>query len=210
MPTIVGTAVIEILADTTAFNASMAGLSAKTSAAMAPAAASANGLSGAMVGVGVGIGKAGASLTTAGKALSGFSIAAVALGAIGIKVAYDFDSSMRRVGAITRATSEEYKQMDAVAQKMGRDTAFTAAEAADGMSKLALAGFSVNEIMKAIPGTIALASAGGFDLATSTGIAADTLRSFGMQVDSLGRVNDVLGMTMTATNTDLMLLAYGL
>ena len=210
MPQIVGTAVVTIVADTTAFNATLAGLGAKTTAAMAPGTLGAGALSTGLAGVSASIGGVAAKSTAMGKALGGFTLAAVAFGVLGGKAAYDFDTSMRRVGAITQATGKEFDDLDALAQKLGRDTEFTAAQAADGMTKLALAGFNTNEIMKAIPGTLRLASAGGFDLATATGIAADTLRSFGMEVGEVGRVNDVLSKTMTKTNTNLMDLAYAM
>jgi TP901 family phage tail tape measure protein len=210
MPQIVGTAVVTIVADATAFNATLAGLGAKTTAAMAPGTMGAGALSAGLAGVSTSIAGIGAKSTAMGKALGGFTLAAVAFGVLGGKAAYNFDTAMRRVGAITQATGKEFDDLDALAQKLGRDTEYTAAEAADGMTKLALAGFNVNEIMRAIPGTLRLASAGGFDLATATGIAADTLRSFAMEVGEVGRVNDVLSKTMTKTNTNLSELAYGM
>jgi TP901 family phage tail tape measure protein len=210
MPQIVGTAVVTIVADTTAFNATLAGLGAKTTAAMAPGTMGASALSTGLAGVSASIGGVAAKSTAMGKALGGFTLAAVAFGVLGGKAAYNFDTAMRRVGAITQATGKQFDELDALAQKLGRDTEYTAAEAADGMTKLALAGFNVNEIMRAIPGTLRLASAGGFDLATATGIAADTLRSFAMEVGEVGRVNDVLSKTMTKTNTNLSELAYGM
>jgi TP901 family phage tail tape measure protein len=210
MPQIIGTAVVEIIGDATAFNATVAGLGAKTAAAMTPGTLGATGLATGLGTVQAGLAGTATKIGAAGKALTGFTLLAVAFGALGGKAAYDFDTAMRRVGAITGATGKQFDELDALAQKLGRDTEFTAGQAADGMTKLALAGFSVNEIMRAIPGTLRLASAGGFGLAEATGIAADTLRSFGMEVGEVGRVNDVLSKTMTKTNTNLMDLSYAM
>ena len=210
MPQIVGTAVIEIVGDASAFNATLAGLGSKTSAAMATGIGGSAALAGGLGKVSSSFTGLGASATSMGKALGGFTVAAALFGVLGVKAVYDFDTSMRRVGAVLGANREEFDKLDAVAQKLGRDTEFTAAQAADGMVKLATAGFSTNEILQAIPGTLRLASAGQFGLAEATGIAADTLRSFGMVASEVGRVNDVLANTFVSSNTTLLDLAYAM
>jgi TP901 family phage tail tape measure protein len=208
MADVVGTAVVNIVPNTTQFNNALTtlGYSAQTAiggAAATGMAAFQTNLIKAQAGLKV----AGDRATALGRGMTGLTVAAGVFGAVGLKAAYDFDTSMRRVGAITRATGEEFDKLDALAQKLGRDTEFTASQAADGMVELSLAGFSVDEILKSISGTLRLASAGGVELAEATQIAANALRAYNLDAAEVGRVNDVMTATFTNANTNLSQLA---
>jgi TP901 family phage tail tape measure protein len=48
-----------------------------------------------------------------------------------------------------------------------------------------------------------LAAAGNMDLATTADIASNVLSGYGMEVGELGRVNDVLAVTFSNTNTNI-------
>ena len=105
----------------------------------------------------------------------------------------DFDSGMSRVAAISQATDEELARLRQTAKDLGASTAFSASEAAAGMENLASAGFTVNEIIEAMPGMLDLAASSGEDLASSADIAASTLRGFGMDASEAGHVADCPG-----------------
>ena len=68
------------------------------------------------------------------------------------------------------------------------------------MENLASAGFSTNETMAAMPGLLDLAASSGESLATSSDIAASTLRGFGLEASQAGHVADVLAKNAGATN----------
>lgn len=73
-------------------------------------------------------------------------------------------------------------------------------QAAEGMENLASAGFSTSEIISAMPGLLNLAASSGESLASSSDIAASTLRGFGLEANQAGHVADVLAKNANATN----------
>src|SRR5699024_6532893 len=77
-------------------------------------------------------------------------VAAGAVGAMGlasIKTGAQFDTSMSRVKALSGATDKEFQLLRDTAMKLGRDTVFSASEAAEGRGYLAMAGYKNNEIV---------------------------------------------------------------
>ena len=126
----------------------------------------------------------------------------LALGAP-IKVAADFEQAMARVGAVSGAEGENFELLQKQARDLGRDTQFTAMQAANSQEMLARAGFQTNEILAAMPGLLNMAAAEGMDLAQGADIAASTLRGFGLQADQMGRVADVLAKASSASNTSI-------
>lgn len=117
---------------------------------------------------------------------------------------------MSTVQAVAGATADEFVALREEAQRLGATTRFSATEAAQAMGELARAGFSVNETLKATSGTLQLAQAGGLELARAAEIAGATLRGFRLEVEDLGRVNDVLALAANATNTSVEGLGQGM
>ena len=148
--------------------------------------------------------KLGGIAKTSLKAISGLVVGAATalsgLAATAIKIGSDFEAQMSRVKAISGATADEFEKLNELAIQLGADTAFSAKEAAEGMENLASAGFATNEIIDAMPGMLDLAAASGEDLATSSDIAASTLRGFGLAASEAGHVADVLAKNAAATN----------
>lgn len=123
--------------------------------------------------------------------------------AIAVNTAAGFESSMNRVGAVSGATGEAFEGLSGLAKDLGRTTQFSASEAADGMSFLAMAGFETEDIMSAMPGTLQLAAAGQLELAAAADIASNVLSGYGMEAEEIGRVNDVLAAGSSKANTDV-------
>ena len=130
-------------------------------------------------------------------------VAAVALPAV---VAAKFEDSMVRAGALAHATDEQMAAMTAQARKLGRDTRFSASQAAEGMQYLAMSGFKTNEIMSAMPGMLDIAAAGMVDVGMASNITSNILRGFGMDASKATRLGDVMTNTFTNSNTTLELL----
>ncbi|MCW0953002.1 phage tail tape measure protein [Weissella ceti] len=146
---------------------------------------------------------AGEKLTTVGSSLTKkVTLPMGAIGAMALKVGFDFEEGMSRVKAISGATGAEMEKLEKQARQLGKDTAFSARETAQGMENLAMAGFSVNEIMAATPGLLDLAAVSGKDIGLAAEISAGTLRSFGLEAGEAGRVADVLAKTATSAATD--------
>lgn len=147
-------------------------------------------------------------LATKGMQVATTAIAgtATALGGVAtaaVKVGSDFEAQMSRVQAISGATGDELEDLKNQAIQLGADTAFSAKEAAEGMENLAAAGFTTSEIMDAMPGMLNLAAAAGEDLATSSDIAASTLRGFGLEASDAAHVADVLAENANRTNSSV-------
>lgn len=158
-------------------------------------------------GIGSAISKIGSlaskGLKVATVAITGTAAALGGVAAAAIKVGSDFESQMSRVKAISGATGEEFEQLKAQAMQLGADTSFSASQAAEGMENLAEAGFTTSEIMSAMPGLLNLAAASGEDLASSSDIAASTLRGFGLAASDAAHVADVLAANANRTNSSV-------
>lgn len=131
------------------------------------------------------------------------TLASVGAMVIPVKIAIDFEDSMARVKALSNATEEEFAQLTAKARQLGRDTRYTASQAAEGMQYLAMAGFKTNQILDAMPGMLNLAAAGATDLGRSSDIASDILSAFQIKAEEMPRVADILCKAFTSSNTTL-------
>lgn len=125
------------------------------------------------------------------------------MGVMALRTAGSYEESMNRVGAISQATGRELENLSTLARELGSTTRFSASEAADGMSFLAMAGFEVNEIMGAMPTTLRLAAAAKLDLARSADIVSNVMSGFRMDAEELEHAVDVLAAAFTRSNTDL-------
>lgn len=115
----------------------------------------------------------------------------------------DFEAQMSRVQAIAGATGDELEQLKDLAIQLGADTAFSASKVAEAMENLASAGFTVEEIMAAIPGLLDLAAASGADLATASEITAAAIRGFGLEASDAAHVADVLAEASARTDAQV-------
>jgi TP901 family phage tail tape measure protein len=147
--------------------------------------------------------KVGAGFTKAGQGMKKTSML-VGAGLVGVlKASGDFESGMNRVKALTGETGEQFNKLEAQAKKLGSTTMFSATQASEGMQFLAMAGFETNEIMEAMPGTLALAAAGQLDLARAADISSNVLSGFALDAGEATRVADLLAKTASTANTDV-------
>lgn len=102
--------------------------------------------------IGQGFTNVGGTLTTS------ITVPAVGLAAAAVNIGNAFEKQMSRVQAIAGATEDELKQLTDQAIDLGAETSFSATEAAEGMENLASAGFTTQEIMKAMPRTVRFGS----------------------------------------------------
>lgn len=144
------------------------------------------------------------------KAVVGATVAGgTAAGYIGVtsaKTFLDFNSSMKKVQAISGATAEEFKLLEKEAKRLGATTKFTAGESAAAMEKMALAGFSTKDIINGMQGVLDLAAAAGEDVAMVSDIITDNLIAFKMDAKDTGRFAEVLAWGMSKTNVTVEML----
>lgn len=133
------------------------------------------------------------------------AMAGIAAGAAAtVKEFATFEKGMSEVKAITGATGKDFDALTDLAKEMGATTAFTAKEASDAMKFLGMAGFTTEDIIQSLQGTMNLAAAAAVDLGTSADIASNVLTGFQLDASQADRVVDVLAKTITTSNTDLM------
>lgn len=156
------------------------------------------------------------SMTQAEKAVGDFSkrakkallgLAGVAIPSIWLGV--NFEKQMTFVGGIAEATSLQLKEMSETARLLGSTTEYTATQAAEGMQYLAMAGLSVDQVIKAIPQSLNLATAGMISLAEAADISTNIMTQMGLAVEDLTKVNDVLVKVSTKSNTNVREAAEG-
>lgn len=121
-----------------------------------------------------------------------------------------FDDRMRLVQAVTSATGETFDSLTKSAQRLGRETSFTAQQVADAMVALGRMGFSPSEIEASIASVLNLSRATGTELAESADIAANSLRIFGMEASKMSAVSDILTATANGSAQTLTDLFEGL
>ncbi|VXC08396.1 conserved hypothetical protein [Bacillus sp. 349Y] len=127
----------------------------------------------------------------------------VGAGLLAGKLGIDFEESMSKVQAISRATGDDLEQLKDQARQLGADTQFSAREAAEGMQFLAMAGFDTKEILASMPGMLDLAAAGALDLGQAADITSNIMSGFSIAAEKSGHVADVLALAAASANTDV-------
>ena len=145
----------------------------------------------------------GDALTKVGGQLTkAVTLPILGIGTAAVKVGNEFQAQMSRVQAIAGASGKELDQLKQQAVQLGAKTAFSAKEAAQGMENMASAGFSVKEIMSAMPGVLDLAAVSGGDVAGSADAMASSLRAFGLEANQAGHVANVFAKAAADTNAE--------
>jgi len=150
------------------------------------------------------LGGVSSSMKLVGKVAAGVAVAGVtALGAaIGssLAAAKEFDQVMSGAKAVLGATDETMGQLTDTALRLGKETAFSAAEAAGAIEMLAKNGLSASQILGgAADATVALAAATGADLRTAADVATDAMASFNIRADQMATaINGISAVTVNS------------
>lgn len=153
----------------------------------------------------------------AGKMGKAAKAGAVALGAFAVssvKVGADFDKSMSQVAATMGYTVEDlhtagsqaqkdYEALEKTARELGKETAFSPQEAAEGLNYMALAGYDVVTSQRMLPQVLNLAAAGAMDLATASDMVTDAQSALGLSVEETEHMVDQMARTSSLTNTNV-------
>lgn len=127
-----------------------------------------------------------------------------------MRTSMDFEQSMSKVAAISGALGGEFDILRQKAVELGASTVFSASQAAEGMSFLAMAGYETNEIVAAMPGLLSAAAAGGLDLGRAADIASNVLSGFNLEASETARVADILTKAFTSSNTSMEMLGHSM
>lgn len=127
------------------------------------------------------------------KGLTALSGLTLAFATYSVRAGANFEQAMSNVQAATMASTEEIGQLREAALEAGKDTAFSATEAAAGIEELAKAGVSTADILNGgLNGALDLAAAGELSVAESAEIAATALTQFKLSGDQVPHVADLL------------------
>ena len=121
---------------------------------------------------------------------------------------FDFDEQMSKVQALTRLDKNDpmFAKLREQAEHLGATTWASATQAADAQAFYAMAGFSPQAIMDALPATLDLAKAGGVDVGRAADIGSNILSAFGLEPTEMDKVADILVSVFTRTNTSIEML----
>lgn len=113
----------------------------------------------------------------------------------------EFNQAMAETAGIAGATEDEYKQLQAAAQEMGKRTTKTATEAAQALGYMSLAGWNVNDSVSALEPVLRLSEATSMDLATCSDLVTDSMSALGLGVDDLTNYLNVAVQANNKSNT---------
>lgn len=158
--------------------------------------------------------KVGQGMQSAGKAMLPVTAAVTAAGVASVKTAADFDSAMSQVAASMGKTNDELAAIQVstddfngtlgeFAQKMGRETAFSAKEAAEGLNVLAQAGYSAQEQVEILPDVLNLAAAGQIDMGSAAAYVTGAMNGFNDSTKDAGYYSDLIAKGATLAKTDV-------
>ena len=127
--------------------------------------------------------------------------------AIGLRTAIstlaDFSQALSTVRAITGASTEQFKPLEAEIKKLGSTTRFTATQAAEGAQFLARAGFNAEQTTASLSGTLMLAQSANLDFGRAADIATNILTAFSIEVENTENVIDILSFAANRANTNV-------
>lgn len=123
-----------------------------------------------------------------------------------IKTGTEFDAGISKVGAISGASAEDMEKLREKAKEMGASTKFTAAESAEALEYMAMAGWKTEDMLSGISGIMDLAAASGEDLGTTSDIVTDALTAFGLTAADSGHFADVLAAASSNANTNVSMM----
>ena len=154
--------------------------------------------------LGTGIKKGFATVTkVTALAVTAASTAVVGFGKSAVTAGSQFDTSMSQVAATMGKSTDEIKDLREFAKKMGRETAFSASEAADALNYMALAGYDSKTSMSMLPNVLNLAAAGSIGLAEASDMVTDAQSALGLSLDDTSKLVNKMAKASSKTNTSV-------
>jgi TP901 family phage tail tape measure protein len=120
-------------------------------------------------------------------------IALAGMAGYAIKAAADFDKAMSGVQAATHASAKDIGALRQAALQAGKDTQYSATQAAQGITELSKAGVSTADVLGGgLKGALSLAAAGQIDVGEAAETAASAMTQFGLSGKDIPHVADLL------------------
>lgn len=154
------------------------------------------------------LGKLGAAAAVAGGTI------AVAFGKSSVDTGMQFDKAMSQVAATMGLTTDQLNSTKVstdnfsgtlrdFAKYLGSTTVFSANQSAEALNYMALAGYSAEEAVKALPNVLNLAAAGNMDLAAASDMVTDAQSALGLTMDESTEMVDQMAKAASTSNTSV-------
>ena len=154
----------------------------------------------------------GDGFSSVGESMLPIAAGITAISAAGGRAFIDFDSIITGAAAKAGATAEEMEMMRQKASQFGADFPISATQAAEGMDRLAAAGYDANQVVGVMPSVITAAVASGEDLATTSDVVSNALNIWNLKQGDIAqnamRVADVV--QMASNKSSLGMADFGL
>ena len=138
-----------------------------------------------------------------GKSASKFmTVPIMALGTLSVKAFTEFDDSIRQLQATLDATPAELAMMAAAAKRMGRDTKFTAIEAAGAIEAIGQAGYNAAQSIQIMPKALLASQAFGMSIEDTATYLTASMSTFGVTEEYLTRFTDQAAKAAAEYQTD--------
>jgi len=132
----------------------------------------------------------------------GLSLPLALIGRQITQTATDFEYQMARVAAISGSTGNQFSKLTSNAERLGAATIFTAREVGQLSEEFAKLGFTADEIIKVTESTLSLAQVTGASLPRAAEVSGAALRTFGLQAEKIGEVNDIIAVAISKSALD--------
>lgn len=140
-------------------------------------------------------------LELAGEAISTIGDKAKEAAEYVVEVGSSFEAGMSEVEAISGATGSELEALENKAKSLGSSTKFSATEAANAMTNMSLAGWSVNQTLSGIDGVLQLAAASNMDLADASQVVTDNISTFNLEASQSTHLADMMAYAQANSST---------
>ena len=130
-----------------------------------------------------------------------------------IDAGLSYESALNTLQGVTRASGSEMAVASQRARELGTDTQLagvSAQDAAIAMAELAKGGFTLDEAMRGVRGTLQLATAAQINAGEAAKIQASTMKAFQLDPGQAENVADMLANVANASVGDIPDFAYGL
>ena len=160
----------------------------------------------------------GVTAKAVGLGVAATSAAMLKFGKASVNTGQEFDKAMSQVAATMGTTVDGLDSqigtsetsfgtfngtLREFSQFMGKNTAFSATQAAQALNYMALAGYDAQESMDMLPNVLSLAAAGNFDLARASDMVTDAQTAFGISSERTSQMVDEMAKAASTGNTSV-------
>ena len=142
-----------------------------------------------------------------GAAIAGVTTAVGAFAKSAVDAGGDFDKSMSQVAATIGITNEALNSTQVKTEsfsgtlrdfaiEMGKNTSFSASQAADALNYMALAGYDAQKSAEMLPTVLNLAAAGNMDLAQASDMVTDASSALGLTTEQTYKMIDQMAAAL--------------